>query len=410
MKTVGLIVEYNPFHHGHAYHLHQSKQITKADAAIAVMSGNFLQRGEPALVNKWARAEMALKGGVDLVIELPSIYSSQPAEWFAFGAVSVLHATGIVDSLCFGTEAGTIEQLNRLASLLYNEKKTFKKQLQAQLKRGLNYPTAYNQAVNWMLNQDAQENPNIAQPNNNLGLHYLIALKRLNSNIRPFTIQRIKAEYHQQHFTDKQIASATAIRQGIAQSNNLEVIASYIPASTATILEREIKAGRGPIDWERFVYPLYHQLVSSSTDELAQILGIREGLEHRIKQTIFNCSVEKLSFRQLITSLKTKRYTIANLQRTLLNVLLNNKKEAFRREYLQMGASYIRILGFNERGRQLIKKMKTTATVPIITNVNKKNADLLAADIKAASVHTLAYPSPSYDDLFREFRQAPITV
>src|SRR5690554_6939007 len=147
VKTVGIIVEYNPLHYGHVYHFRQSKINANAEAVVAIMSGNFLQRGEPALLNKWARAEMALHMGVDLVIELPVAYAAQPAEWFAYGAVSALHNTGVVDSLCFGSESGEINGLISLAHKLHQEPVTFKHSLKERLKQGMNYPAAYSAAV-----------------------------------------------------------------------------------------------------------------------------------------------------------------------------------------------------------------------------------------------------------------------
>lgn len=407
MKTVGLIVEYNPLHNGHVYHLQQSKQITGADAVIAVMSGNFLQRGEPALVNKWARAEMALHAGADLVLELPSIYAYQPAEWFAYGAVSVLEASGIVDAVCFGSEHGSIEELEQLAQWLHEEDDVFKQELQKQLKLGIGYPAAYSQAVKNIARFETAAD--LSQPNNSLGLHYLIALKRLQSRIIPCTIKRIKAEYHQPHMSDSQIASATAIRRQIASSGNLQSIASYVPSSTLRILKREFEAGRGPVDWDRFTHPLYHSIVTKSLEELHQIHGMTEGLEYRMKQLIYQpANSNSVTASDLIAALQTKRYTAAKIQRTLLNVLLNCKKSGMTRNKLKQGAQYIRVLGFNEKGQQLLKKMKKTAKAPIITNVNKKNAALLAADIQASSVYALAYRSVSSMDLYREFRQHPI--
>ena len=211
MSTVGLVVEYNPLHNGHYYHFQQSKKVTGADSAICIMSGNFLQRGEPAVVNKWARAEMALRMGADLVLELPVAYSAQPAEWFAFGAVSALDATGLVDSLCFGSESGDIGWLEAAADVLQDEPAPLRELLQQELKAGVPYPAAYSRAVAQLV--PGADESELAKPNNTLGLHYLIALRRLRSGIRPQTIARTKAEYNQTDITDGRIASATALRK-----------------------------------------------------------------------------------------------------------------------------------------------------------------------------------------------------
>src|SRR5262245_42398707 len=200
MRTVGLIVEYNPFHNGHHYHLQQSLKITDSDAVVAVMSGHFLQRGEPALLNKWTRAEMALRGGCDVVIELPVAYSTQAAEWFGYGAVALLEATGVVDALCFGSEAGDIRPLQRVARQLAHEPAAFEGLMADCLRGGVSYPAAYSEAVRQFMlaagDAEAAAFP-LAQPNNTLGLHYLLALERLGSAIEPFTLRREKAGYSQ---------------------------------------------------------------------------------------------------------------------------------------------------------------------------------------------------------------------
>ncbi len=416
MKTVGIIVEYNPLHYGHVYHFHESKRLSGADAVVAVMSGHFLQRGEPAVANKWARAEMALRMGVDVVIELPVAFSSQPAEWFAFGAVSALDSTGVVDCLCFGSESGEIGWLKHLARRLSNEPNSFRAAVKRYLKQGMNFPAAYSRAVQSHLNGSGSPpgsasvaDKQLALPNNILGLHYLIALERLNSSIQPLTITRIKAGFHQTDVTDRQIASATAIRRLLFEQKSLSEAAPYIPDFTYELLFREWEAGRAPVGWNSFAMPLFHQLLSKSTDELGQISEVTEGLEYRLKQTLPLLQKEAaLSVDGLLDRLKTKRYTRTKLQRTLLRILLNHSRERLNTDTLRRGVPYLRILGFSDKGRELLKRMKTTAKAPIVTKVTKIASPLLELDIQATSVYSLAYRSPSAADMFRDYYEKPV--
>ncbi len=418
--TVGLIVEYNPLHNGHAYHYQRSLEISKADAVIAVMSGNFLQRGEPAVVNKWARAEMALRLGIDLVIELPVLYASQPAEWFAYGAVSALDATGVVDHICFGSESGDIEGLLCIAEHLHNEPDSFRLTLKEALKSGTSYPEAYSLSVaRWFelqqLKLPEDFNPEqLAQPNNSLGFHYIMALKRLNSAIKPLTISRTKAGYNQADITDASIASATALRNIIMQRKELEAIAPFVPASTLDILRREWDQGQAPIHWDRYLKQLLQHIISRSPDELRQIYEVNEGLEHRLKSAIheFNCAAlnlgEPFGFEKLLETIKTKRYTRTKLQRTLLRILLNHSKAQITKDTLYRGVNYLRILGFSDKGRALLKRMKHTAKVPIITNVNRDNAAMLELDLQASSVYALGYPQIDSRKLLQDYYQSPL--
>lgn len=409
MHTVGLIVEYNPLHNGHYYHYQQSKKVSGADAAVCVMSGHFLQRGEPALVNKWARTEMALAMGADLVLELPVAYSAQPAEWFAYGAVSALNATGIVDSLCFGSESGDLGWLTAAAELLHEEPDSFKEALQRELKTGQPYPTAYSRAVAALV--PGTEEAELAKPNNTLGLHYLIALRRLGSRIRPLTITRTKADYNQTEITDRQIASATAIRRLLFEEDDLQGISSYVPASTLRILEREWAAGRAPIGWERFAQPLLHQLLIHRPEQLALFHEVTEGLEHRIRRALPLLDPIEAKGRLVETltdKLKTRRYTRTKLQRALTRIFLNHTKGDLAPDRLRTGVPYLRVLGFSPQGRELLKRMKKTAKVPVITKVTGDAPPMLQLDIRATSVYALGYAEPGPRDWLRDYYEPPI--
>ena len=407
MKTVGLIVEYNPLHYGHVHHYTASKITTKADCVIAVMSGHFLQRGEPAIVGKWARAEAALRMGADVVLELPVRYSTSPAEWFAYGAVSLLNATGVVDSLCFGSELGELKPLQSLADLLQHEPESFKQYLKLELKKGNSYPSAYSKAIQHIT--QAEIDP-AAKPNNNLGLHYLLALARTHSSIEPFTVPRIKAEFHQSDITDQTIASATAIRGLIHNHSKLSALQAYMPEYMLHIIEQEFKAGRGPVSWESFTSPMLYQLQSHTAKTLADFDEVDEGLEHRILRAMVQLKTEVFTIPKLMDALKTKRYTKTKLQRMLLRILLQQSKVSFTRDLLAEGPAYIRVLGFSEAGQALLKQMKKKASLPVITTVERKHSALLEEELRATAIYAMAYQDATLWHMQRDYYQSPIRL
>lgn len=405
MKTVGLVVEYNPMHNGHAYHFHEAKRVTRADACVIVMSGNFLQRGEPALVSKWARTEMALRAGIDLVIELPLPFATATAELFALGAVSILDRIGIVDSICFGSESGELGWIASLAERLADEPQEFSLKLKHGLATGLSYPSAYAQAAAHLLQSVPSTDNVLTEPNNILGLNYLLALKRLNSSIQPSTIKRQKAGYHQTSITDEQIASATAIRKLIfGEEAGFDELAPYVPSTTLAILRDEFASGRGPLNWEQFRHPLFHRLLQLAPQELAAFNEVGEGIEYRL----IDAAKRTRTVQELLAAAKNKRYTWNRLQRMLLAVLLNLRKSTLHNLRLKEGAPYARVLGFNEKGRKLLHEAKRRSTIPLYTNVTDGIHPMLDLDLAAASVYRLAAPVLGEHPFTEEYRRPPI--
>lgn len=415
MKTVGLVVEYNPLHNGHVYHFEKAKEASGAQAAIAVMSGHFLQRGEPALVNKWARTEMALRMGVDVVIELPLAYACQPAEWFAYGAVRLLDATGVVDSLCFGSEDGRIAPFEQLADALYKEPEAFQASLKEHLKLGVSYPAAYAAAAAEFARARSSEDLfleplRLDQPNNSLGLHYLIALRRIGSRMQPLTLARHKAGYHDTESADGTIASATAIRR-ILEEQGISGIEAFVPPYTLDILRREQDAGRCPITWEHFLQPLIAGIVTRSESELAALHEVTEGLEYRIKRLLPTLALAQPdTVRQFLEALKTKRYTKTKLQRTLLSIVLNRQKHDYTAEKLTNGVAALRVLGFTPQGRELLKAMKLRAKLPIVTKVTRGPLEALTMDLRATAAYAMGYKHCSARDLLRDYYEPPIQL
>ncbi|CAM4279993.1 putative nucleotidyltransferase [Paenibacillus endophyticus] len=414
MRTVGLIVEYNPFHNGHLYHLQQSRKITQADAVVAVMSGHFLQRGEPALLDKWSRTQMALEGGCDLVIELPVAYATQAAEWFAYGAVSLLEATGVVDSFCFGTENGELDPLLKAADIVAEEPPAFKALLKQQLQTGVSYPSAYSSAITSYLAELGHATASafpFALPNHTLGLHYLLARNRLQAKMEPFTIAREKAQYNQATATDSQIASATAIRKLLLEQQSLEDVRAYVPESTWNILQQEWSAGRCPISWEPFTNALLQAIITRTPQDLADLHEITEGLEYRIRGVL--PTLPSRSFDDLLSALKTKRYTRTKLQRSLLAILLGHRKQDFTADKLASGVEYIRVLGFSEKGKLLLRRMRNSAKLPVLHSAARAPQPYryLELDTQASGVYMLGVSGQtSVASMFRDFTEKPVTA
>jgi len=399
MNIVGIITEHNPFHNGHLYHVEQARKLCGAEYVVSVMSGHFLQRGEPALFNKWARAEMAVLGGVDLVVELPTAYSVRSASAFAWGSVAILDAMGIVTHLCFGSEAGSVDQLWPAARLLSDEPAEFKAVLGAALDKGVSYPVARALAVKQYLEaHGSEEIPGnlFASPNNILGIEYLKALITLGSDIQPIAIKRHSAGYHDAGIVDTNpIASATSIRDELLSSGRLnEKIRMVVPATTFCVMEHEVFAGRGPVFIKDCARILFYLLRNSTEEQLAAILDVNEGLENRI----IEASRLSSTVRDLADWVKTKRYTWTRIQRIMAHILLGYKQD-MAAIFDQTGPLYIRVLGLSAKGRTLIKTIKKEAVVPVITrtapylNQAGDTSDMLQFDVKATDIYTLLYPS-----------------
>ena len=253
MNILGLVVEYNPFHNGHLYHLEKSKEITNATHTVAIMSGNFLQRGEPALFDKYTRAKAAVENGVDLVIELPTLFACQSAEIFSHGAICTLNSLNCIDSVCFGSEVGNIDILYTIANILVNEPDDFKVKLKNYLKEGMLFPSARSNALfdyishNNLVNISKEDLLNILNSSNNiLGIEYIKSIIKLDSNIKPYTITRIKSEYNSEQI-DSSICSATAIRKSLKDNNNIELLSNVIPNKTYNVIKDSIENNFNPM-------------------------------------------------------------------------------------------------------------------------------------------------------------------
>ncbi len=355
MKTAAIICEYNPFHKGHAYQIARTKELCGADFVVAIMSGNYVQRGDVAIFPKELRAKAAIACGADLAIELPAVFAMQSAEFFAKKGIEIANSTGIVDFLSFGAECEDITQICKIAKLLCDEPIEFSNMLKANLNQGLAYPVARADAIREILGNDAAEI--ISTPNNILAVEYCKALYASNSSITPLAIKRIGVAHDSEDIKDG-FSSATTIREMLL-SGNTEAALAYIPKECGKLFAdaklHSTKAMEKSILAELIKMPLH---------KLATISDVSEGMENRIKSAV----LEAETLDVLADMIKTKRYTHSRIRRILLSAYLgitNADRE--------LPVPYIKILDHNERGRELISKMKKSATLPIARNTSQIN-------------------------------------
>ena len=388
--VLGIITEYNPFHNGHVLHLKESKKITDADFTIAIMSGNFTQRGETSIFDKWAKTEMALRQGIDLVIELPTIYAISSAENFAQGAIKILSTLGIIDYLSFGSEIGEIKALNDVAEILYKEPKEFSDLIKNQLRSGLSYPKAREIAMSLYFGNSPKYTDALQNPNNILGVEYLKALKKYKSPIKALTIKRNYSDYNS-NTVKKGIASATAIRTMISNGKNVH---SVVPFESYEIIEKLINNGEYVPSIKVFEKEIIYILRKMTITEVASLPDVTEGLENRIK-TAANSSN---TLEELISKIKTKRFTQSRIQRILLYALIGITNRDM--EMSKKTLPYIRVLGFNKHGKRIISsiaennpKAKIVVSVKrfLETNKDPRLQTMMAKDIAATNIYTLGY-------------------
>ena len=313
--VLGIVAEYNPFHNGHLYHLLKSKEITKDNYVVAIIGGNFTQRGEASLVDKWTKCEMALDNGVDLVIELPTLYSVSSAENFADGAIKILNSLKLVDHISFGTECEELNKLNILANTLYEEPKEYKLFLQSELDKGLSFPKARENALIEYLN-DFSYRTILSGSNNILAIEYLKALKKHRSKMVPILVPRGNTNHLNKDYTGK-ITSSTAIREMI-RSGNIRNLKNALTPSSFTILKEELNKGHFIRDISELEKLIIYNLRNSTSENLRKLPDISEGLEHLIKKSANSTN----SLYELIDQVSSKRYTETRIKRILLYSLL----------------------------------------------------------------------------------------
>lgn len=344
MRTIGIVAEYNPFHSGHGSHLAALRQTFGSGCAIVcAMSGNWVQRGQPALADKWTRAALALSHGVDLVLELPTLWAAASAEAFARGGVGVLAAAGVVDTLSFGSEAGALSPLRQVADCLHTP--AWQAALHDGLDRGLSFPAARQQAARALVGEAADC---LSLPNNNLGVEYLLALEALGSTIVPHTLPRQGAGHDQAPQAGH--ASASWLRQQILAEDPTP-LAPYLSPPEEEILRAD------PASLTACTLGVLARLRTLSEADFARLPDCGEGLSHRL----FRAAQSAVSLPDLYAQVQSKRYPLARVRRLVLWAFLG-----LRADDRLAGLPYLRVLGFSPRGQELLRQMKTAAALPVL--------------------------------------------
>ena len=393
-NILGIIAEYNPFHNGHLYHLKESKRKCNAKYVVAIISGNFTQRGDASIVNKFEKAKMAIENGIDMVIELPTLYSISSAENFADGAIKILNELNFITHISFGSESGNINQLNNIASILTDEPEEFSKLLKEELRKGSSFPVARQNAIEKFLNLTNKNEFNklLKSPNNILAIEYLKALKKTKSNITPITIERKNVDYYSENIVEN-FASSTKIRKEISENlnmytnimdinnmdinnmnmNNMDVnmdmfLNSCMPKKSYDIIKENIEKGNCIQSLKCFEDMIFYKLRSMQINEIKELPDVCEGLENVIKKA----SNETNSLEDLINKCKSKRYTRTRIQRILIYALLGITRQDM--EMSENVNPYIRVLAVNKNGRELLSIINKTIVnkANVKTDINNK--------------------------------------
>lgn len=388
MKTVGIIAEYNPFHNGHAYHIAKAKEVTGADYCIVVMSGCFVQRGAPAIADKYLRAEAALLNGADLVLELPVYYALGSAEYFASGAIALLDKLGVTDTLCFGSECGDIALLSEFARKLLGENDIFKEVLSSQLKSGTTYPNARNAALQASAPHLSSHMNVLMSPNNILGIEYCKTLYRRRSHIQPYTFPRAGASYHDASLNSS-YCSALAIREAISSSGHLQDIRTLMPQSAYDLLAAQ-SGSIFPVFADDFSLPLHYQLLSEQQAGYSEYIDISSSLSDRIVRNL----PAYHGFTDFCDQLKTRNMTYTRIARSLMHILLRMRQEDFATYQSEDYIYYARMLGFRKNAEPLLSAIKAKSRIPLLSKLADANSllsangqGMLAKDIYASHVY-----------------------
>ncbi len=379
MNILSVICEYNPFHNGHAYHLASQKERFSADGVVCLMSGSFMQRGMPAIYDKWSRAKAAVCCGADLVLELPVVYSAQSAMRFSYGAVSLLNALGCVNLLSFGSECGDIEKLKRAAGVLSSE--TFSAYMKTETKKGVSYPAARTNILEKGF--PTLDGDLIKSPNNILAVEYLRALKKLESEIIPVT-----------HDRKMQFSPASRIRDAIYSGNSAE---DHIPPAARCCFD-------SPCDLTAYDQIVSYHFRKQFPEELRQISDVAEGLEYRF----LKAAKESFGANELAENVKSKRYTRTRIDRIIVNSLLGITDED-----TALPPQYARVLAFNERGKKILKEMRKTTQISLITKMADAKPDtvafqrMLEKDLLSTDIYALLTKNKSAG---QDYTHSPVYV
>ena len=398
MNITGIITEYNPFHNGHKFHLEESKKQTKSDGTICIMSGNFVQRGGPAIIDKWKRTEMALNNGVDLIIELPTFYAVSSAEFFAKGAVSILNSLNIVNNLFFGSEIGDAKSLSEIAKVLVSEDERFQNILKENLSLGLTFAKAREKSLIEYLNS-SEINNIITSSNNILGIEYIKAILKLNSSINPVALKREGSNYNDKSLSQT-FSSATSIREVLKNTSNIEDLKNIIPLESYEVFSKlQEQDYRFTFEEEMFKYIKYK--IQTNCVNFNNLYEVTEGLDNKIIKEISSSN----SLHEFILKIKSKRYTYSKISRILTHIYLGLDNDDFK-DIANENNLYVRVLGFNKTGREILSLIKANSSIPLITKVPRfTNNPLLKFDLQATACYSLLNDKVNP---FNDYLQSPI--
>lgn len=395
LNVVGIIAEYNPFHNGHKYLIEEAKKKANAEFAVSVMSGNFTQRGETSIVDKFEKAKMAVNNGVDLVIELPTVYSVSSAENFAEGGVRILENLGIITHIAFGIEEESLTELNSIAEILENEPEEFKIILQEELKIGSSFPTARRNAIVKYTGKE-EYGEIIRKPNNILAIEYLKALIKMKSKIIPIGIKRKNVDYNDENIVEN-FASSSKIRELVKNyyENDIE---KCVPKTSFEILKENIENGDIVLDLNEFSDMILYKLRTMRNEDIKNIPDVNEGLENVIKEA----SNTTNNLEDLIEKCKSKRYTRTRIQRILVCALLGITKEI--QETSKKEKPYTRILAVSENGKKLLPSLKNTENLIISLkkfeeeNTNENLKRMLEIDKTSTAIYSIKQKNNTFSN------------
>lgn len=399
MKITGIIAEYNPFHNGHLYQVEQARRLSGCDAVVAVMSGNFVQRGEPAAFDKWARTRMALQAGVDAVFELPAFYALQSADWFAYGGVSVLHGLGL-DALSFGSEIADVDELTRMGELHAGEDEAVRVELRRGLDAGLSHPKAHALALEAVHGTGSAAAA--GQPNAVLALMYLRWLKQLGSAMTPVVVHRVGAQYHDGDIAGT-IASATAVRRSLWSGDPTWRVA--VPDAVAALIEEELTQGR-TVDPAALDAMLLYALRSG-----ARWPDDAEGLGNRVRAALMTAGAAE----ELYFAIKSKRYTLARIRRAAMQALLGITAQDIA-TLRQAQPTYARLLGYSRRVDGMVNELANRCSIPFIARAaqfqpaDTNQARLWQLDLLVGNLYALMMKNPAQRRGDRDFTEKLIVL
>ena len=402
MRVTSIISEYNPFHEGHKYHMENTKKITNSDFVIVIMSGDFTQRGTPAIIDKYARTKQALLNGADLVLELPVSFATASAEGFAIGAVSTLDKLSVVDSLVFGSECGDMNCIKKVADFLTDESPEYREHLQFYLKQGLSFPKARANVLEEFFPE--LEHDFLSSSNNILGIEYCRALNLFNSSITPMTITRKDNLYNDEELAEVgKLSSATAIRKVLFEAaNDFNSIKNHVPQSTFDNLKESWNLST-PIRSRDFSLLLKYRLLTENKISICEYLDITSDLADRIYNNFNNYK----DFDSFCNLLKTKELTYTRIARSLLHIILDIKKSDFDIIKISGYGQYARILGFRKEASPLLREIKDNSSIPLISKLSDsvKELDGVALSMLEKDIHTAhIYESVVADKFNQEFK------